>query len=118
MHAADQRVRASPASQLSEEEQDGERLAGLLGWMAGQDFETLLDSGLLKDVEEIVVATFLEVHAGAGRPAAYRWLRYEDPDPVERLAEGARKLIDGGAYFSAQPVDKACAKASKLGYLN
>jgi len=86
--------------------------------MAGQEFATLVESGLLRDVEEIVVAAFLEVHPGSGRAAAYRWLRYEDPAPVDRLAEGGRKLIDGGADFGALPVDKACAKASKLGYLN
>ena len=86
--------------------------------MAGQDFPTLVESGLLKEVEEIVVAAYLEAHPEAGRPAAYRWLRYEDPAPVERLAEGARRLIEEGADFAAQPVEKACAKASKLGYLN
>jgi hypothetical protein len=114
MHAADQRVRATTANHLSE----GERLAGLLGWMAGQEFATLVESGLLRDVEEIVVAAFREAHPGADRPAAYRWLRYEDPAPVERLVEGVRRLIDGGADFGSLPVDKACAKASKLGYLN
>jgi hypothetical protein len=114
MHAADKRVRASPADQLSE----GERLAGLLAWMAGLDFATLVESALLKDVEDIVVAAYLKAHPGAGRPAAYRWLRYEDPAPVQRLAEGVRKLIEEGANFGALPVEKACAKASKLGYLN
>jgi len=52
------------------------------------------------------------------RPAAYRWLRYEDPAPVERLAEGVRRLRKRGAKFDARAVDKACAKASKAGDLN
>jgi hypothetical protein len=86
--------------------------------MAGQDFSRLVDSGLLRDVEEIVVAAYLAAHPGASGPAAYRWLRYEDPAPVERLSEGARKLASRGARFSAEAVDKACAKAAKLGYLN
>jgi hypothetical protein len=86
--------------------------------MSGQEFSTLVDSGLLKEVEEIVVGAYLEAHPGAGRPAAYHWLRYEDPAPVERLAEGVRKLIGKGAQFSEVAVDKACTEASKLGYLN
>ena len=86
--------------------------------MAGQEFARLVDSGLLKDVEEIVVAAYLAAHPGATRPAAYHWLRYEDPAPVERLSEGVRKLAGRGARFSAVAVDKACAKASKLGDLN
>jgi hypothetical protein len=86
--------------------------------MAGQEFSRLVGSGLLKDVEEIVVAAYLAAHPGARRPDAYHWLRYEDPAPVVRLSEGARKLARRGASFSAVAVDKACAKASKLGYLN
>ena len=86
--------------------------------MAGQEFSRLVDGGLLKDVEEIVVAAYQATHPGASRPDAYRWLRYEDPAPVERLSEGARKLARQGASFSPVAVDKACAKASKLGYLN
>jgi len=86
--------------------------------MAGQEFSSLVDSGLLKEVEEIVVAAYLAANPGASRPAAYHWLRYEDPAPVERLSEGVRKLAGRGARFSPVAVDKACAKASKLGYLN
>ena len=80
--------------------------------MAGQDFDTLVESGLLKAVEEVVVEAYLGIHPGAPRPEAYRWLRYEDPDPVARLAEGVRKLRESGATFDAAAVDKACAKAS------
>ena len=95
-----------------------ERLAGLLGWMASREFSTLVDSGLLKDVEEIVVEAYVEAHPGSTRPAAYHWLHYEDPAPVERLIEGVRKLDEMGARFGEQAVDKACAKGAKLGYLN
>ena len=86
--------------------------------MAGQEFSTLVDSGLLKDVEEIVVAAYLAAHPGASRAAAYHWLRYEDPDPVGRLSEGLAKLRRRGAQVDDNAVDKACAKAAKLGYLN
>ena len=86
--------------------------------MAGQEFDELVSTGLLKDVEEIVVQAFLSVHPGARRPDAYRWLRYEDSDPVGRLAEGVRKLRKRGADFDAGAVDKACAKASNRGFLS
>jgi hypothetical protein len=86
--------------------------------MAAREFEDLVSSGLLKDVEEIVVLAYLSVHPGARRPDAYRWLRYEDSDPVERLADGVRKLRKGGANFDAGAVDKACAEASNRGFLN
>jgi len=86
--------------------------------MAAQGFDDLLATGLLKDVEEIVVRGYQSLHPGASRPAAYRWLRYEDPDPVARLAEGVDKLRKRGANFDADAVDKACAKASKGGLLN
>jgi hypothetical protein len=77
-----------------------------------------VDTGLLKDVEEIVVEAYLAQHPGASRPEAYRWLRYEDPEPVARLVEGVRRLRKKGAPFDAEAVDKACAKASKSGLLN
>lgn len=90
----------------------GERLSRLLVWMAGQDFDDLVATGLLKDVEEIVVAAYISVHPDASRPDAYRRLRYEDPDPVGRLAEGVKDLRRSGAKFDPVAVDKACARAS------
>ena len=86
--------------------------------MAGQDFERLVEAGLLSQVEDIVVATYLERYAGASRPDAYHWLRYEDPDPVARLRDGLVRLMREGARFDVEAVDKACAEASKLGYPN
>ena len=86
--------------------------------MAGQDFDSLVATGLLKDVEEIVVAAYLSAHPGGSRPAAYRWLRYEDPAPVARLQDGVRRLRKRGARFDPEAVDKACAKASEVGLLN
>jgi len=86
--------------------------------MAGQDFDALVAGGLLKEVEGIVVEAYVSVHPGASRPAAYHWLRYEDPDPVAPLADGVRRLGPEGAKFEPIAVDKACAKASKMGYSN
>jgi hypothetical protein len=86
--------------------------------MAERRFDDLLATGLLKDVEEIVVGAYLSGHPGASRPAAYHWLRYEDPDPVARLADGVRRLRKRGARFDADAVDKARAEASKRGFSN
>jgi hypothetical protein len=86
--------------------------------MERADFAVLVESGVLKDVEEIVVAGYLSLHPGASRPEAYHWLRYEDAEPVRRLAEGVRKLRKEGARFDAEAVDKACAKARRRGLLN
>lgn len=84
--------------------------------MAEQNFSQLVESGLLAEVEQIVVEA---VQAGkSSRPQAYHWLRYEDPDPISRLAEGVEKLRKRGAKFNAEAVDKACAEASKQGFLN
>ena len=38
--------------------------------------------------------------------------------PVARLADGVRRLRKRGARFDAGAVDKACAEASKRGFLN
>lgn len=86
--------------------------------MARAPFERLVATGLLRDVEEVVVNAYMDLHPGATRPAAYRWLHYEDPEPVAKLAEGVRKLSKTGARFDTEAVDKACAKARKLGFLN
>ena len=86
--------------------------------MAAQDFDGLAATGLLKDVEAIVVGAYRSLHPGASLPDVYHWLHYEDPDPVARLADGVRRLRKAGARFEAKAVDKACAKASKSGLLN
>ena len=95
-----------------------EPLGRLLAAMARADFDVLVASGLLRDVEEIVVGAYLVAHPGATRPEAYRWLRYEDPEPVARLTDGAGRLRKEGARFDSDAVDKACAKASAEGVLN
>jgi hypothetical protein len=90
--------------------------------MAAQDFNLLVESGLLREVEEIVVESHRKVHLAEGKewsaPIAYRWLRYEDPMPVNRLLDGTKRLRGSGADFDADAVDKACQKASNKGFLN
>ena len=90
--------------------------------MGRQDFDLLVNSGLLTNVEKVVVEAHRELYLAEGgewsRPIAYRWLRYEDPMPVKRLVEGVRKLRQRGGKFDPEAVDKACTEASQMGYLN
>ncbi|HUZ87014.1 MAG TPA: hypothetical protein VNF26_08680 [Candidatus Baltobacterales bacterium] len=90
--------------------------------MEGRDFSELVESGLIGQVEEIVVDGHRRLHESSGRawsrPAAYRWLRYEDPAPVRRLADGVRKLRSRGVRFDGEAVDKACVTASRKGFSN
>ena len=80
------------------------------------------DPSLLEEVEMIVLDSHRRHYERLGkpwsRPIAYHWLRYEDPMPVERLAEGVERLVGEGATFDAAAVDKACAKASGRGFSN
>jgi hypothetical protein len=90
--------------------------------MARQDFETVSqgDQGQLRLVELIVLDTHRRLYARQGRPwsepQAYRWLHYEDPDPVARLSDGLARLGRMGAQPDAEAVDKACAEAAKHGF--
>jgi hypothetical protein len=90
--------------------------------MGRQDFQLLVESGLLSQVEEIVVDGHRRLYESKGlawsAPMAYRWLRYEDPEPVTRLSDGTKKLRRRGVEFDAGAVDKACAEASRKGFLN
>jgi hypothetical protein len=90
--------------------------------MGRQDFQLLVESGLLSQVEEIVVDGHRRLFDSKGLawspPMAYRWLRYEDPEPVTRLSDGTKKLRRRGVEFDAGAVDKACAEASRKGFLN
>jgi hypothetical protein len=89
--------------------------------MGQQDFDVLVKSGLLTQVEEIVVESHRKLYRAQGkewsRPIAYRWLRYEDPMPVERLAEGAKRLRRRRARFEPEAVEKACANGAQIGFL-
>ena len=92
--------------------------------MATQDF-VLLTAGepsLLRQVELIIVDSHRRLHEAKGKPwsepIAYHWLRYEDPMPVMRLAEGLRRLLRWRANLDLEAVDKACAEAHKWGFSN
>jgi hypothetical protein len=92
--------------------------------MSGQEFSTIAEGhpSLLAQVEGIVVDAHRNLHEAQGEPwsppAAYRWLRYENPMPVARLQEGVEKLIGMGATFDAAAVEKACAEAVARGFSN
>jgi hypothetical protein len=92
--------------------------------MATQDFEALAsgEPSLLSLVEEIVLDSHHRLYAMEGRewspPMAYRWLRYEDPMPVNRLAEGVEKLDRLGGDFEAPAVEKAVAEGVRRGFSN
>jgi hypothetical protein len=90
--------------------------------MAGREFSEIVAGGLLRDVELIVVESHGRLWRARGwdwaPPVAYRWLRYEDPAPVLRLAEGVRKLRRMGADFDPRAVEKTCEKAARGGFLN
>ena len=80
------------------------------------------DPSLLEEVEAIVIDSHRRHYEKQGkpwsRPIAYRWLRYEDPMPVERLAEGVERLSGEGATFDPAAVDKACARGVVRGFSN
>ncbi len=86
--------------------------------MAAQEFEKI--SPLLPAVEGAVLDAHRNLYETRrlawSRPLAYRWLRYEDPEPIERLREGVDKLARSGARFDQEAVEKACAEAEKLGF--
>jgi hypothetical protein len=90
--------------------------------MGRREFAELVDSGLIQQVERIVVEGHRRLYETEdrawSRPAAYLWLRYEDPAPVARLADGVRKLRKRGVKFDAGAVEKACTTASRKGFLN
>lgn len=92
--------------------------------MATRPFAELTggDPGLLEQVEQIVLDAHRRLYEKRGRPwsrpVAYHWLRYEDPMPVERLAEGVKRLASEGATFDSGAVDKACAEAVARGFSN
>ncbi len=90
--------------------------------MAGQDFSVLTagDPSLLRQVELIVLDGHRRLYEAQGRPwsepIAYHWLRYEDPMPVARLANGVRRLLRTRINLDPEAVDKACAEAHKWGF--
>ena len=65
--------------------------------MSSLPFDAVRSSGLLEGVERLVVAEHRALHASVlgepwSPPVAYRWIRYEDPDPVGQLLHATRRL--------------------------
>ncbi len=94
-------------------------------------------SRLLPEVELIVVAEHRALHRDVlgetwSRPSAYRWIRYEHPDPIGQLIAATRRLAGcwsaaaaapGSAHirdrFTAEALDhlsRALEIARELGY--
>ena len=64
--------------------------------MREQDFDRIR-AELLPEVERLVVAEHAALHRDLGGeawspPSAYRWIRYESPDPVGQLQDATRQL--------------------------
>jgi len=90
--------------------------------MRGREFGTLVagDPSLLRLVEVAVVDTHRRWHDRGGHPwsepDAYRWLRYEDADPIGRLRDGLARLAAEGLQADPRLARRALAAASLLGY--
>ena len=90
--------------------------------MAEQPFADLVrgDPSLLQKVEQLVVGGHHRWHRSRRRPwsepAAYHWLRYEDADPVARLADGARRLAAEGVVLEGAELNAAMALARQHGF--
>ena len=71
--------------------------------MRKQPFPVLVEErglrhgSLLRTLEHVIVQNHRLLHGGLlgqewSAPAAYRWMRYEDPDPVSRLEQATHSL--------------------------
>ena len=92
--------------------------------MADQDFAIISagEPNLLRRVELIVVDGHRRLYESRRKQwseaIAYHWLHYEDPMPVERLAEAVRKLLRSRIKLDPDAVDKTCVEARRMGYPN
>jgi len=94
----------------------------LAGWKAGLiAFMGDFAKGAIPSAVGLVLDGHRALYSAKGLewspPIAYRWLRYEDPMPVQRLAEGTKKLRRRGARFDPEAVEKACANGAQTGFL-
>lgn len=83
--------------------------------MHDQDFERVRGE-LLTELERLVVADHRALRSGVlgerwSPPAAYRWIRYEDPDPIARLLEASRRLAAQWSEAADQPEFKTARRA-------
>jgi hypothetical protein len=99
----------------------------------------LRHGSLLRTLEHVVVDNHRRLHEEFMRqpwsaPAAYRWMRYENPDPVSQLEEAtlslerlwkgalvsdrarAQAVLGAAEEHETQHLDEAVAAARALGY--
>jgi hypothetical protein len=93
--------------------------------MRGQDFDRVRGD-LLAELERLVVAEHEALHGRVlGEPwspaRAYRWIRYEDPDPIGRLMDASSRLAEewpeaaGKTGFAAARSSFEAEEAPRLG---
>ncbi len=75
--------------------------------MGRQDFDRISPE-LLPEVERLVVAEHEALHRDLrgeawSPPHAYRWIRYEHPDPVGQLVAATRRLAREWTAAAARP---------------
>ena len=75
--------------------------------MGEQDFARI-HGALLPELERLVVAEHAALHRDLAKqawspPGAYRWIRYEDSDPVGRLVEATRRLAEAWERARREP---------------
>ncbi len=108
----------------------GSEIGPLLDWIAGQGFERVRGP-LLESVERLLIAEHAAIHRDLlgepwSPPHAYRWMRYESPDPIAQLIAAARRLdAEWGPHPAAREefrrahaadVAAALGLAGRLGY--
>jgi hypothetical protein len=79
----------------------------LLEWMRSQDFGRVRGE-LLETLEGLLVLEHAAVHRDLlgeewSPPRAYRWMRYESPDPVRQLLLATRRLAAEWAAAAGHP---------------
>jgi hypothetical protein len=90
--------------------------------MSRQNFAQLSagEPSVLRQVEEIVIESHRRLYEREGRDwsksTAYRWLRFEYPEPVARLRDGLKELRRRAADIDPEAVDKVCKDAVKGGF--
>ena len=75
--------------------------------MRRQDFERVRGE-LLVELERLVVSEHAALHSELlgerwSPPSAYRWIRYEDPDPIARLIDASGRLARGWSEAAGRP---------------
>ena len=90
--------------------------------MARQPFERMVEGGdpLLPRAERLVVEAHRRGREALGQEAwtpaaAYRWLRFEDPDPIRRLIDGVDRLSPV-AEVDEHALELVIERAAGIGY--